>query len=504
MTRDVNGFLLVTAILLPMYAYAAAADDFDVFRREQREAAQKIKAEFQEFKDQQDREFADFLKGKWSEFDAFKGNVRIKEPKPKQIPVFVPVTRPIGPTTAPVAPRPEPVVIAPVIPPVVLVPPAPPSLAPLPKTSPSANTLEILFFGNAVTLNVDPQWKKYRLSSDAKSEAMSDFWAMMSSSQYEPTLQAINNIQRELNLDDWGGVTLWRAAVQGLQTERKSEQNLLLWFFLVKSGYDVRLGYVGADVHLFVAMKQAVYATKYIKVGEQTYYAVLASDHGDSIRSFYTYEASYPNKLKPLNIQSAATGFTKAVTAQRELKFDYKDKPIKISVPYDRQLVQYLDTFPQSEFELYFDTSGSALLRSGLLSELKKYTSTMNDEEAAEFLLTFVQQAFPYKNDEAQFGREKYFFIEESLYFPFNDCEDRSILYAWLVRELVGIKVVGLLYPGHMTTALALKNGKAGDATIEYKGERFVIADPTYIGAPVGTAMPSYANLKPTRVVDVR
>jgi len=231
---------------------------------------------------------------------------------------------------------------------------------------------------------------------------------------------------------------------------------------------------------------------------------VLASDHGDSIRSFYTYEASYPNKLKPLNIQSAATGFTKAVTAQRELKFDYKDKPIKISVPYDRQLVQYLDTFPQSEFELYFDTSGSTLLRTGLLSELKKYTSTMNEEEAAEFLLTFVQQAFPYKNDEAQFGREKYFFIEESLYFPFNDCEDRSILYAWLVRELVGIKVVGLLYPGHMTTALALKNGKAGDATIEYKGERFVIADPTYIGAPVGTAMPSYADLKPTRVVDVR
>jgi len=47
-----------------------------------------------------------------------------------------------------------------------------------------------------------------------------------------------------------------------------------------------RLGYAGEDVHLFVAMKQPVYATKFTKVGDQTYYAVLASDHGDNIRSF--------------------------------------------------------------------------------------------------------------------------------------------------------------------------------------------------------------------------
>jgi hypothetical protein len=163
-----------------------------------------------------------------------------------------------------------------------------------------------------------------------------------------------------------------------------------------------------------------------------------------------------------------------------------------------------MDTFPQTEFELYFDTDGSSLVRHGLLNELRKYTASMNEEEKVDFLLAFVQKSFAYKTDNEQFGRERYFFVEESLHFPYNDCEDRSVLFSWLVRELAGVKVVGLLYPGHMTTAVALKQMKPDFSTIGYRGIQYVIADPTYIGASVGTAMPSYARLKPSRVVEIQ
>ena len=507
---------LITALVAPQYAMSA--DDFENFRNQQKEGMLKEKAEFQEYKDKQDKEFADFLKGHWSDFDTYSGKVRIKEPKPKLAPVFVQVPPPASPKPAPIQVTPVPIPVAPALPtpaPVVIAPTIPPAAPivqpvlppPLPQIKPvpiTADSMEIVFFGNIVRFNFDPQWKSYRLPGGAKPEAMSAFWTMMSGSKFEPTIQTVKDARRDLKLDDWGGVTLWRSVAQALQPERKSEQNLLLWYFLVKSGYDVRLGYAGNDVHLFVAMKQPVYATKYTKVGEQTYYAALAMDHGDSIRSFYTYEASYPSKLKPLDIQSAATIFTKSISAQRTLAFEYKGKQIKFNVPYDRRLVEYLETFPQTEFELYFDTMGSSILRNGLLAELKKYTSTMNEAEATEFLLTFVQLAFPYKTDDAQFGREKYLFVEQSIYYPFNDCEDRSILFAWLTRELVGIKVIGLLYPGHMTTAVALKQIKPEWSTVEYQGKRFVIADPTYIGADLGMAMPSYNKLKPTRVVDVK
>lgn len=515
-STKIGGLIAVATLLMASIfpQFAIASDDFEAYKKQQQLGTQKIKAEFKEYKDKQDQEFADFLKGQWSEFDTFRGKVRIKEPKPRQIPVVIPAA-PVSPAAAPVvkvpapsvpgvpapvAPAPAPIVKIPVIQPVV--PPPPP---PQPKPIPLAeDMLEIMFYGNAVRFTFDPQWKNYRLSGGAKPEAMSAFWTMMSGSKYEATIQAINSSRRELKLDDWGGVTLWRAVVQTLQPERKSEQNLLLWYFLVKSGYDVRMGYAGNDVHLFVAMKQPVYATKFTKVGDQTYYAALAADHGDSIRSFYTYEASYPNKLKPLDIKTASTGFTKTVSAKRVLAFEYKGKNINLNVPYDRRLVEYLESFPQSEFELYFDTDGSSLARDGLLAELKKYTSTMAEEEAVDFLLAFVQKAFAYKTDNEQFGRERYFFVEESLHFPYNDCEDRSVMFAWLVRELVGLKVIGLLYPGHMTTAVALKHVKPEFSTVAYRGNQFVIADPTYIGATIGIPMPSYSKLKPNRVVVIQ
>ena len=502
-SKKLSGFLVVSLFLAAnlLSSQSIAADDFEAYKQQQQQGTQKIKAEFQEYKEKQDREFADFLKGQWSEFDTIRGKVRIKEPKPRQIPVVVP-TVPVKPAPSPVTPTPVPAPVV-VVPPVqpVIPPPPPPQPKPVPV---AADMLEIMFYGNAVRFTFDPKWKNYRMPGGDKPETMSAFWTMMSGSKYETIVQKIGDARRNLKMDDWGGVTLWRSVAQTLQPERKSEQNLLLWYFLVKSGYDVRMGYGGDDVHLFVAMKQPVYATKYTKVGDQTYYAVLAADYGDSIRSFYTYDASYPNRLKPLDVKSASTVFAKAVQAKRALSFEYKGKVINLSVPYDRRLVEYLASFPQSEFELYFDTDGSAILRNGLLPELKKYTSTMGEEEAVDFLLAFVQKAFPYKTDNDQFGRERYFFVEESLYFPYNDCEDRSVLFAWLVHELVGAKVIGLLYPGHMTTAVALKRTKPEFSTVSYRGNQYVIADPTYIGASLGMPMPSYAHLKPSRIVSVQ
>ncbi|WP_459722091.1 hypothetical protein [Sideroxyarcus sp. TK5] len=466
---------------------AAAADDFESYRRQQQQGIHKQQAEFQSYREQQDADFADFLKARWREFDSFHGKVRIKEPKPAQIPVAPGVT----PPRQIIAPKP----VAPVRP----APPVPSKPSPV-----SPDTLRIDFYGNPLDFSFDPAWQRYRSGEQASSQAMSAFWMMMSGSRYAQTLQAVNMASQRLKLDDWGRVSLWRAVARSLQPGRKTEQSLLLWYFLIKSGYDVRLGYAGNDVYLFVAVRQPVYATKFTRVGEQTYYAVLADDRGDSIGRFYTYEASYPVKLKALDIGSAEIGFTREVRAERSLSFDYKGQAVKLSVPYDRNLVEYLEGFPQSEFALYFDTDGSSLLRRSVLAGLRAYTENMKEQEAVNFLLAFVQRAFAYKTDNDQFGREKYFFIEESLYFPYNDCEDRSVLFAWLVRELTGLKVIGLLYPGHMTTAVALTQPGNSMASVEHLGQRFVIADPTYIGATVGMAMPAYAATKPSQIVAIR
>ena len=109
--------------------------------------------------------------------------------------------------------------------------------------------------------------------------------------------------------------------------------------------------------------------------------------------------------------------------------------------------------------------------------------------EAVGILLDFVQTAFEYQTDEQQFGKERPLFGDEILFYPYCDCEDRSILFSVLVRELVGLDVVLLNYPEHLATAVRFDDDVKGDY-IMIDGKRYVVCDPTYIGTHVGESMP--------------
>ena len=68
---------------------------------------------------------------------------------------------------------------------------------------------------------------------------------------------------------------------------------------------------------------------------------------------------------------------------------------------------------------------------------------------------------------------------------------DRSILFSVLVKDLTGLDVVLLYYPGHLATAVCFNTDVSGDYLI-VEGRRFVVCDPTYINASVGMTMPQY------------
>ena len=114
--------------------------------------------------------------------------------------------------------------------------------------------------------------------------------------------------------------------------------------------------------------------------------------------------------------------------------------------------------------------------------------------EAANILIDFVQTAFQYQTDDEQFGYEKPFFVDEVFYYPYCDCEDRSILYSYLVRTLMGLDVVLLDYPNHIATAVCFDENVSGDYLM-VEGKKYVVCDPTYIGASIGNAMPQYRDV---------
>jgi hypothetical protein len=120
----------------------------------------------------------------------------------------------------------------------------------------------------------------------------------------------------------------------------------------------------------------------------------------------------------------------------------------------------------------------------------------MDEQQAVNFLLRFVQTSLKYETDEQQFGRENYLFPEETLFYPYSDCEDRAVLFAWLVESLLGLDVVGLDYPGHVAAAVKFNGHVAGD-DVSHRGARYVVADPTYINAVSGMTMPDFRHFTP-------
>ena len=107
--------------------------------------------------------------------------------------------------------------------------------------------------------------------------------------------------------------------------------------------------------------------------------------------------------------------------------------------------------------------------------------------------MNWVQTAFEYEYDDKVWGGDRAFFAEESLFYPYCDCEDRSILLSRLVRDLLGLRCILVFYPGHLAMAVHFTDDLKGDY-IMLNGEKFIVCDPTYIGAPVGLTMPKMDN----------
>ena len=189
-------------------------------------------------------------------------------------------------------------------------------------------------------------------------------------------------------------------------------------------------------------------------------------------------------------------------SAQRSLQ-SKRYPEMKVTVNTNENLVKFFDTYPTSminedfgtRWAMYANTPLSKQAKSSLYPSLKMAIAGKTQSEAVNRILNFVQTAFVYEYDDKVWGGDRAFFADETLYYPYCDCEDRSILFSRLVRDLLGLKVVLIYYPGHLATAMQFTENVTGDY-VAMNGKRYVICDPTYIGAPIGATMPKMDNAK--------
>ena len=77
----------------------------------------------------------------------------------------------------------------------------------------------------------------------------------------------------------------------------------------------------------------------------------------------------------------------------------------------------------------------------------------------------------------------------------YTDCDDNAIFFAQLVKNLLGMKVVIIHYPGiHLAAAVKFDNSNMQGDYVTVDNARYFICDPTYFGSNIGMAMPDLRN----------
>ena len=325
--------------------------------------------------------------------------------------------------------------------------------------------------------------------------AVADGWEKLCQPAYNNLVVDCLKLRSQYKLCDWEYLMMLQALSQTLFGNGTNESTLLMAFLFSQSGYKMRLGEAGGKLQMLYASQHLIYDKRYYTLDGDKFYPL-----NDKVTDIRINEAKYP-KEQSLSLWVPLSPYADfKASPLRELKAKrYPDMSVKVSV--NKNQMPFYESYPTSEvggnfmtrWAMYANTPICAEAQKELYPQLKKGLTGISELMCVEKLLNWVQTAFVYKYDEEVWGHDRAFFPDETLYYPYCDCEDRSILFTRLVRDLLGFKCVLVYYPGHLASAVAIPGDAKGDYLM-VNGKRFMICDPTYIGASVGNTMPDMNN----------
>ena len=354
---------------------------------------------------------------------------------------------------------------------------------------PAPTTVRAEFFGTQVLLQRAGNYSISHLANALEDE-VARFWRQLAGMPVDTVVNDLLRIARELRLNGWGKFVLAReVAGKYIPDASENERVVFAVFMLNQLGYGAKVGRSGQKLYAMLASNATMY-TPYFTFhggnhdGNMKYY-VIVPDHKE-LTDIETCIVEFGGGDAPVDF---------AVAEQPQLADDASEQLLQFggdsyNVAYNRNLVRYYATYPLVDFDIYGTAPVDEVLLNSLRRQLSPYIDDMPERKAVNYLLHLVQNAFRYKTDQDNYGYEKWSFAEETLVSAYSDCDDRAIFFAQLVRNLLGMKVVLVYYPGvHLATAVHFDEEVFGNY-VTVDGDKFLICDPTYVNANVGMAMP--------------
>ena len=473
--------IILTTVLGAVSVYAQTAEDsFGEFR-------ERMLTDYSGFRGSVLDGYADYLDTVWKEYQTFAGKSRDPLPKPKVVPDVN--SEPAASPAEVSAPKPMPGK------PIPAQPVQPGQEQPVPPI-PAEPSVSFPFYGMAL--------KAPRLHtadiSELTSGAAAAAWRWYEGNGTRQAALMLKDHARNLGLGDWFAYEMVRECVNHqCQGSSSAARVSLQHYLLANMGYDVREADYHHEACLLVAIDQQIYARSYLCIDGNTYYVFMA-DGSQPDGQGYLKTSSLPSGASLGKSLDMRVKNLSGISSGNRHHCELTVGSTIVEADVDVMLMEMLRHYPQMDIAEYAMSEVSPSLRETVVEQLRSLVSGLSKAESADKLLHFVQSAFAYATDDDQHGYEKPYFVEENFYYPKNDCEDRAIFYAFLVRNLLGLDVHLVQFPGHECTAVNFGDADVRGTYYVSNGCRYFICDPTYIGANIGQCMPDFQGIAPTKV----
>lgn len=467
--------------------------NFDQFKEQKRQ-------EFEKFRRERNEEFAKFLRKEWRTIKLSPIQPHPKDdiippvitPKDEVLPAPKPIKIPFDKVIPLPKPKPQPKPIAPI------------EEVPAPKPTPVRPrpvipTQKFTFFGTQAEVRIDKQ-HLFRLNK-LNENAIADAWLELSEEKYTNLIHDCLQIRAQHDLCDWAYLMMLQYMGEAVCGKGTNESTLLTAYVYCQSGYRMRMAIGGNKLYLLFASDHTIYGRGYYTLDNEQYYIFNA----DGVKNMKICEQSYPKEQTMSLFIDKIPKLTMAQTESSSHK-SRRNQEMHIAMTANQNMLDFYSSYPSSNYgsnvvsrwAMYANMPTPENVKKQIYPSLRKAISQCDQWTAVNRILNFVQTGFVYEYDDKVWGGDRAFFPEESLHYPYCDCEDRSILFTRLIRDLLGLKCILIYYPGHLAAAVEFTEGNPTGDYIGYNGHRYFITDPTITGygAPVGTTMRGMDNKK--------
>lgn len=132
-----------------------------------------------------------------------------------------------------------------------------------------------------------------------------------------------------------------------------------------------------------------------------------------------------------------------------------------------------------------FVTSDDAYVRQ-IAARISQLSAGMTDADKAGMILAFTQY-IQYQYDQQSVGRDEYWkYPVETLVDHEGDCEDTSILFCAIAKQM-GFDCCMILYPGHMAAGISVA-GCTGSGVYTFHGKDYYYCETTAVDWAIGHA----------------